>query len=128
MSNHKTIKVGDYNWTRTYNHLVRKRTLNQWPVWLNSWMFVSELSGCGFESSCSHSNFRFCTYLEQGVSWHSHNYRVWTHSQMRTWHDENIQPIKIGYTVIINIQRYPLSSYWFILIKIYHLCLILYFR
>ena len=30
-----------------------------WPVWLNGWVFVYELSGCGFESSCSHL-----------VSWH----------------------------------------------------------
>ena len=26
------------------------------PVWLNVWVFVYELSGCGFESSCSHFN------------------------------------------------------------------------
>ena len=25
-----------------------------WPVWLNGWVFVYELSGSGFESSCSH--------------------------------------------------------------------------
>ena len=25
-----------------------------WPVWPNGWMFVSELSGSGFESSCNH--------------------------------------------------------------------------
>ena len=25
-----------------------------WAVWLNGWLFVYELSGCGFESSCSH--------------------------------------------------------------------------
>ena len=28
-----------------------------WPVWLNGWVFVYELSGCGFNSSCSHSIF-----------------------------------------------------------------------
>ena len=28
-----------------------------WPVWLNGWAFVYELSGCGFESSCSYLNF-----------------------------------------------------------------------
>ena len=39
--------LSDCNWTRTHNHLV-------WPVWLNGWVFVYELSGCGFESSCSH--------------------------------------------------------------------------
>ena len=46
------------------------------PVWLNSWVFVYELSGCGFESSCSHLNFRFRACFEQGVPWHSGNYSV----------------------------------------------------
>ena len=26
-----------------------------WPVWLNGWVFVYELSGCGFEFNCCHS-------------------------------------------------------------------------
>ena len=33
--------------------------------------------GCGFESYCSHLNFRFRACFEQVVSWHSGNYRVW---------------------------------------------------
>ena len=78
------------NWTRTHNHWVRKRTLNH-LVWLNGWVFVYELSGCGFESCCSHLNFRYRTCFEQGFSWHSANYRVWIHSKMRTWHDKNRQ-------------------------------------
>ena len=53
--------LSDCNWTRTHNHLVHKRKLNHlakyWPVWLNSWVFFYELSGCRFESSCSHLNF-----------------------------------------------------------------------
>ena len=53
-------------------------------------MFVYELSGSGFESSCSHLNFRFRACFEQGVSWHSDNYKVWIHSKKRTWHDKNI--------------------------------------
>ena len=28
-----------------------------WPVWLNGWVFLYELSGCGFESRCSDLNF-----------------------------------------------------------------------
>ena len=35
-----------------------------WPVWLNCWVFVYELSGCGFESRCCHLNFRYSPYLE----------------------------------------------------------------
>ena len=61
------------------------------PVWPNGWVFVQELSGSGFESSCSHSTFRFRACFEQGVPWHSDNYRVWIHSETRTWHDKNIQ-------------------------------------
>ena len=37
------------------------------PVWLNGWVFVYELSGCRFESRCSHLNFRFRACFEQGV-------------------------------------------------------------
>ena len=53
------IELSDSNWKRTQNHLIRKRTLNHlakliWPVWPNGWVFVYELSGFGFESSCSH--------------------------------------------------------------------------
>ena len=25
-----------------------------WPVWLNGWVFIYELSGCGLDCSCSH--------------------------------------------------------------------------
>ena len=48
-----------------------------WPVWPSGWVFVYELCGSGFKSSCSHLNFRFCAWFEQGVPWHSGNYRVW---------------------------------------------------
>ena len=51
--------LSDCNWTR---HLVHKRTLNhlvKQPVWLNGWVFVCELSGCGFEYSCSHLGLLF---------------------------------------------------------------------
>ena len=43
--------LSDCSWTRTHNHLVHKRTLNHW---LNGWVLVYELSGCEFESVCSH--------------------------------------------------------------------------
>ena len=87
--------LSDCDWTRIQNHLVRKRILNHWPVWPNGWAFVYELSRSGFESSCSHLNFRFHACFEQGVPWHSDNYRVWVHSEMRTWHDKNIQLDKL---------------------------------
>ena len=61
-----------------------------WPVWLNGWVFVYELSGCGFKSTCSHLNFRFRACFGQGVPWHSGNYRVWIHSETCKWHDKSI--------------------------------------
>ena len=48
-------------------------------------------SGCGFESSCSHLNYRYRACFEHGFPWHSGNYRVWIHSETLTWRDKNIQ-------------------------------------
>ena len=44
-----------------------------------------------------------------GVSWHSGNYRVWIHSETRTWHVKNIQ--SIGnliqiYTSLIGLEKH----------------------
>ena len=53
-----SLSVSDGN--RTHNHLVCKQTLNHlaklgiWLVWLNRWVFVCEISGCGWESRCCH--------------------------------------------------------------------------
>ena len=84
---------------RTYSQMHRTDKYSQhssviWPVWLNGWVFVYELSGCEFESSCSHWNFRFRACFQQGVPWHSENYRVWIHYEMHMWHDKNIQSVK----------------------------------
>ena len=46
------------------------------------WVLVYKLSGCGF-------GFRAC--FEQGVPWHSGNYRMWIHFETRRWHEKNIQ-------------------------------------
>ena len=43
--------LSDCNGTRTHNHLVRKRCNHL----VRNLVFVYELSGCGFESRCSHS-------------------------------------------------------------------------
>ena len=36
-----------------------------WPVWLDGWVFVYELSGCRFDSRCCHLNFRYRVCFEQ---------------------------------------------------------------
>ena len=39
---------------KTNKSFYRQITSNKivWPVWINGWVFVYELGGCGFESSC----------------------------------------------------------------------------
>ena len=53
-SRRKIRSLSDWYWTRTQNHLVRKRTLNHLAKLTNGWVFVYELSGSGLESSSSH--------------------------------------------------------------------------
>ena len=82
--------------TRTYSQMHRTDKYSEhssiiWPVWPNGWVFVYELSGSRFESSCSHLNLSFRACFEQGVPWNSGNYRVWIHSETCMWHDKNIQ-------------------------------------
>ena len=90
---HKIWSLNDCNWTRIQNHLVCK-----WTLKLNGWVFIYELSGCGFESYCSHLNFRFHTCFEQ-VPWNSGNYRAWIHSEMNMWHDKNMQTRYIDFKI-----------------------------
>ena len=81
---------------KTYSQMHRTDKYSQhssiiWRVWPNGWVFVYELSGCGFESRCSHLISIHGACFEQRVPWHSGNGRVWIHSQTRTWHDKKIQ-------------------------------------
>ena len=89
--------------TRTYSQMHHTGKYSEhssiiWPVWPNGSVFVYELSGSGFESSCSHLNFRFHACFDQGVPWHSGNYRVWIHSETCMWHAKNIQ-LNVGWFV-----------------------------
>ena len=106
--------LSDCNWARTQNHLVRKRTLSHLAS-LASRVFVYELSDSGFESSCSHLNFRFSACYEQGVPWHSANYSVWIHSKTRTWHDKNIQ----SNTILLNFLRENWKAYNKLLVMLF---------
>ena len=82
--------------TRTYSQMHRtdKYSLHSsiiWTVWLNSWVFVYDLKGSWFKSSCSHQNFRFRACFEHVALLHSGDYRVWIHSERGKWHNKNIQ-------------------------------------
>ena len=83
-------RIRDMIRTRSQMHRTDKNSQHSsiiWPFWLNGWVFVYELSGCGFESSFSHLRFRFYACVKQGVPWHSGNYRMWIHSETFTLHD-----------------------------------------
>ena len=59
----------------TYNQMHRTGKYSQhssiiWSVWPNVWVFVCELSGCGFKSRCCYLNYRYGVCLEQGVPLH----------------------------------------------------------
>ena len=64
----------------TYSHMHCTDKYSQhssiiWSVWLNGWVFVYGLSGCGFESRCCHLNlplhlFAEITYCYINYIWH----------------------------------------------------------
>ena len=85
-----------------------------WSVWPNGWVFVYELSGCGFASRCIILNFSYSAYFQQGVAWHSGKYRVWIHSDMHTWHEKKIQS-NAPYREVLTTQLNHLvsSAKWF---------------
>ena len=74
----KIWNLSDCNWTQTRNHLVLTQTLKHLAK-LAKWIQLQSLK---LQISCL---FRAWSSL------HSGNYRVWVHSEMRTWLDKNIQ-------------------------------------
>ena len=95
---------------KTYNQLHRTGKYSQHrsiilSVWLNGWAFVYERSGSGYESPCSHLNFRYRACFERGVPWYSGNYRAWIHSETWMWNNKNIQtnaPCRYVLTIQLN--------------------------
>ena len=83
--------ISDSNGIWTHNLLFRTRAI---PVWLYGWVFVYKLSGCWFESCCSHVTFKYPACLDQ-VPWHSDNYRVQIHFKTSMWNNKNTQLIII---------------------------------
>ena len=77
------INGNDSNGIQTHNHLVRKRTLNH--------LMAVAVSSLLVESRWCHLNFRYRVCFQQGIPWHSGNYRVWIDFETPTWHDNNIQ-------------------------------------
>ena len=67
LANWLSCVVSTYVYGTLFNHCVSIIL----PVWLNGWVFIYGLSGCGFESRCCQLNFRYGVCFEQGVLWHS---------------------------------------------------------
>ena len=85
--------------------------VNSHFVFLFYWVFVYELSGCGFESRCSHLNFRYRACFEQGIPWHLGNYRVWIPSEIHRRHNKNIQSIFLTFICLLDqTTKQPLSN------------------
>ena len=110
-SNNITNSFSDSNVIWIHNHLVRKPTAR-----LNGWVFVYELSGCGFES-------RFCQTSVMAPASGKHfldiqaNYRMWVQSETRTWHDNNIQLFRYRFLRhiafwILNYTNWSASNMW----------------
>ena len=91
---HSEMRMCDMIRTYSQMHLTDKYLQHSaiiWPVWLNGWVFLYKLVGCGFNPRYIYLNVRYRACFEQGVFWHSGNYRVWIHSEKGTWHHKNIQ-------------------------------------
>ena len=104
--------------TRTYSQMDRADKYSEhsstiWWVRPNGWVFIDKLSGAAFKSTCSHLILKFRAWFEQGVPWHSGNYRVCIHFQMRTWHDQNIQSNGLSRWVIkIELSHFVSEVKW----------------
>ena len=72
--------LSDCNWTWTHDHLVHKQTLSHLAKLTKRLSFVVNSYLCG-AFDCMFLSCHVC------VS----DYRVWIHSETRTWHDKNIQ-------------------------------------
>ena len=123
--------------TRTYSQMHRKDKYSQhnsinWPVWLNGWVLVYELSGCGFESSCSQNAanmkitifFGWIILLQLWVSYRPISYLeiYWTASleisiMIVFWIKTKVKYLDMGKQGILHLSFssfYPLFQDWII--------------
>ena len=96
----------DFHW-RYYNQ-----------VMINGWVFICKLSGCGFESSCSHLTFRYRTCFKQGVLWNLSNYRVCIHSETSTLILSILLLIYFSHYSLIFVTLYYNWIFWGVITKI----------
>ena len=83
--------LSDYNGTWTHNYLIHKQTLN-------GWMFIYKLSGCGFESCCSHLNLKSVLIKLLDIRNQSMRENLILHLAALLWRvDHNILPWRVTF-------------------------------
>ena len=91
-----------------------------WTNWPNEWavfwvlICTVDLTACPCHVTYAlQSESTLYNCFEQGVPWHSDNYRVWIDSETRTWHDKNMQSISFLLELIyyvLSISEYILAT------------------
>ena len=104
------------------------RTNSNWPVWLNSWVFVYELNGCRFKSRCSHLIFRYGACFKHSFArkkdYLDKNWKLFTSKLLGPHYLHHLKQLKIFITLIsiktVQLWKYPknwvlsyLSEMWF---------------
>ena len=77
--------------TRAYTQMQRTDKYSEhnsiiWPLWRNGSVFVLRTKWFWVRVQLQSLKFQISR-----LPWHSGNYRVWIHSEARTWHDKNIR-------------------------------------
>ena len=65
----RTDNLNDCNWTRTQNHLVRKRTLSRLAKWLAKWFILKR----GSDITRTYSQINFNDYTNENRTEHNRN-------------------------------------------------------
>ena len=108
---HDIWSLSDCNGTRMHRtDKYSQHSSNIWLVWVNGWVIVYELFVFWVRLPLLSLKLGYHACLEQGVPWHSGDYWVWIHSEIRTWHDKNIQTSEYITTFIKSLWKSDLRA------------------
>ena len=78
-----------------------------WPVWLNGWVFVYNLSGCGFESCCCHLKILNISLITRIIK----NLDLYAYSFQKLVYMKNIL-IKLNVSILWQKMKKILINIW----------------
>ena len=89
-------RLSDCNWTRTHTQPFSQtsKMIELYCEYLSVrciWVYFLVMSSTSFRVNPHYIVDWYCSCFEQGVPWHSGNFRVWIHPEPHSWHDKNIQ-------------------------------------